>query len=68
MHFIWDKRDSPSAARKGGGGRMSSCNTKSGIRTGTKQDKPTRTNQQGPPLKSRECHAAVDNFARTSEA
>ena len=35
------KRDAPSAARKGG--RMSSCNTKSGIRTGTKQDKPTRT-------------------------
>ena len=34
-------RDGPSAARKGG--RMSSCNTKSGIRTGTKQDKPTRT-------------------------
>ena len=55
------KRDAPSAARKGG--RMSSCNTKSGIRTGTKQDK-----KQGPPLKSRECHAAVDNFARTSEA
>ena len=35
------KRDAPSAARKGG--RMRSCNTKSGIRTGTKQDKPTRT-------------------------
>ena len=28
---------------KGGGGRMSSCNTKLRIRTGTKQDKPTRT-------------------------
>ena len=36
------KRDAPSAARKGGR-RMSSCNTKSGIRTETKQDKPTRT-------------------------
>ena len=35
------KRDAPSAVRKGG--RMSSCNTKSGIRTGTKQDKPIRT-------------------------
>ena len=34
-------RDAPSAARKGG--RMSSCNTKSGTMTGTKQDKPTRT-------------------------
>ena len=33
--------DAPSAARKGG--RMSSCITKSGIRTGTKHDKPTRT-------------------------
>ena len=35
------KRDAPSAARKGG--RMSSCITKSGIRTGMKHDKPTTT-------------------------
>ena len=53
----------PSAARKGEGGGMSSCNTKLGIMTRTKQDKPTRTSD-----KSRECHAAVDNFARASEA
>ena len=32
--------------RGGGGGRMSSCNTKSGIRTGTNQDKPTRTSSK----------------------
>ena len=36
------KRDPPVLPERGGG-RMSSCNTKSGIRTGTKQDKPTRT-------------------------
>ena len=29
-----------------GGGRMSSCNTKLGIRTGTKQEKPTRTSDK----------------------
>ena len=38
----YGKRDAPSTAQRGGG-RMSSCNTNSGIRTGTNQDKPTRT-------------------------
>ena len=33
----------PPVLPEGRGERMSSCNTKSGIRTGTNQDKPTRT-------------------------
>ena len=33
----------PVLPERGGGRRMSSCNTKSGIRTGTKHDKQTRT-------------------------
>ena len=53
------KRDAPSAARKGG--RMSSCNTKSGIRTGTKQDKPTRTSTKIKGV-SRSCGQLCKNF------
>ena len=40
------KRDAPSAAWRGGGGRMSSCITKSGIRTRTKHSKPTKVSSE----------------------
>ena len=47
--------------RGGGGGGMSSCNTKSGIRTGTKQDKLTRTSAKTK-LVSCSCGQLCKNF------
>ena len=55
------KGEAPSAARKGGGRRMSSCNTKSRIRTGTKQDKPTRTSAKAKGV-SCSCRQLCKNF------
>ena len=45
----------------GGGGRMSSCNTKSGIRTGMKQDKPKRTSAKSKGV-SCSCGQLCKNF------
>ena len=60
------KIDAASAAQEGGGGEGE--NDRLQYQKRDKDWNENTTNQDGPPLKSRECHAAVDNFSRTSKA